>query len=102
MAKPSISKTAVDRRADELDTIASVLPIDRRDELAELLTDQDIETLRHLVNEGMGENTLRALTSDLGVGSGWGRNDTLSVCLRGPKIFAGQQDMRPAQRRDVG
>lgn len=37
-----------------------------------------------------------------GVGSGWGRNDTLSVCLRGPKIFAGQQDMRPAQRRDVG
>ena len=35
------------------------------DELAELLTDQDIETLRHRVNEGMGENTLRALTSDL-------------------------------------
>ena len=33
--------------------------------LAEVLTDADIETLRHLVNEGMGENTLRALTSDL-------------------------------------
>ncbi|MFS8116768.1 integrase, partial [Rhizobium jaguaris] len=64
MAKSSHSKTAVERRAHELDTIASVLPIDRRDELAELLTDQDIETLRHLVNEGMGENTLRALTSD--------------------------------------
>jgi hypothetical protein len=30
-----------------------------------LLTDQDVETLRHLVNEGMGANTLRALTSDL-------------------------------------
>lgn len=71
MAKPSISKTAVDRRADELDTIASVLPIDRRDELAELLTDQDIETLRHLVNEGMGENTLRALTSDLAYLQAW-------------------------------
>jgi hypothetical protein len=27
-----------------------VLPIDRRDELAELLTDRDIETLRHLVD----------------------------------------------------
>lgn len=53
MAMPPRSKTAVDRRADELDTIASVLPVDRRDELAELLTDQDIETLRHLVNEGM-------------------------------------------------
>ncbi len=50
----------VARRAMELDTIASVLPIDRRDELAELLTDQDIETLRHLVNECMGANTLRA------------------------------------------
>lgn len=71
MAKPSLSKTAVDRRADELDTIASVLPLDRRDELAELLTDQDIETLRHLVNEGMGENTLRALTSDLAYLQAW-------------------------------
>nr|WP_156762495.1 tyrosine-type recombinase/integrase [Agrobacterium vitis] len=71
VAKPSISKTAVDRRADELDTIASVLPIDRRDELAELLTDQDVETLRHLVNEGMGENTLRALTSDLAYLQAW-------------------------------
>jgi integrase len=71
VAKSSFSKTAVDRRADELDTIASVLPIDRRDELAELLTDQDIETLRHLVNEGMGENTLRALTSDLAYLQAW-------------------------------
>ena len=71
MAKLSIPKTAVDRRADELDAIASVLPIDRRDELAELLTDQDIETLRHLVNEGMGENTLRALASDLAYLQAW-------------------------------
>ena len=71
MAMTPSSKTAVDRRADELDTIASVLPIDRRDELAELLTDQDIETLRHLVNEGMGENTLRALTSDLAYLQAW-------------------------------
>jgi integrase len=71
VAKSSLSKSAVDRRADDLDTIASVLPIDRRDELAELLTDQDIETLRHLVNEGMGENTLRALTSDLAYLQAW-------------------------------
>jgi integrase len=63
--------SAVDRRAGELDTIAAVLPIERRDELAELLTDQDIETLRHLVNEGMGENTLRALTSDLAYLQAW-------------------------------
>lgn len=73
---PKASKSAglsgVDRRAVELDTIASVLPIDRRDELAELLTDQDVETLRHLVNAGMGANTLRALTSDLAYIEAWG------------------------------
>ncbi len=72
MAKPRKSLTAVERRAEELDTIAAVLPIERRDELAELLTDQDVETLRHLVNQGMGDNTLRALTSDLAYLEAWG------------------------------
>ncbi|MBY3224374.1 site-specific integrase [Rhizobium laguerreae] len=72
MAKPQKSLTAVERRAEELDTIAAVLPIERRDELAELLTDQDVETLRHLVNQGMGDNTLRALTSDLAYLEAWG------------------------------
>ena len=62
---------AVIRRIEELDTIAAVLPMERRDELAELLTDQDVETLRHLVNEGMGVNTLRALTSDLTYLQAW-------------------------------
>ncbi|SOC48285.1 hypothetical protein SAMN05892877_14717, partial [Rhizobium subbaraonis] len=33
--------SAVDRRVQDLDTIAAVLPMERRDELAELLTDQD-------------------------------------------------------------
>ncbi|MBA4799657.1 MAG: site-specific integrase [Rhizobiales bacterium] len=61
----------VDRRAHELDTIAAVLPMERRDELAELLSDQDIETLRHLVNQGMGAKTLRALTSDLSYLQAW-------------------------------
>ncbi|WP_421405393.1 site-specific integrase [Agrobacterium fabrum] len=70
--KTSAAAEAVDRRAGELDTIAAVLPIERRDELAELLTDQDIETLRHLVNQGMGANTLRALTSDLAYLEAWG------------------------------
>jgi integrase len=63
--------SAVDRRVQDLDTIAAVLPMERRDELAELLTDQDVETLRHLVNQGMGENTLRALTSDLAYLQAW-------------------------------
>lgn len=70
-ARKTASLSGVERRAVELDTIASVLPIDRRDELAELLTDHDIETLRHLVNEGMGANTLRALTSDLAYLEAW-------------------------------
>ncbi|WP_413712614.1 tyrosine-type recombinase/integrase [Rhizobium sp. Rhizsp82] len=69
---PSSShKSSVERRAEELDTIASVLPMERRDELAELLTDQDVETLKHLVNQGMGDNTLRALTSDLAYLEAW-------------------------------
>ncbi|MDR9776152.1 site-specific integrase [Rhizobium hidalgonense] len=72
MAKPRKSQTSVERRAEELDTIAAVLPIERRDELAKLLTDQDVETLRHLVNQGMGDNTLRALTSDLAYLEAWG------------------------------
>ncbi|NKN38997.1 tyrosine-type recombinase/integrase [Agrobacterium sp. a22-2] len=66
----SLSRS-IEKRTETLDTIAAVLPIDRRDELAELLTDQDVETLRHLVNEGMGEDTLRALTSDLAYLQAW-------------------------------
>ncbi|MCF1436592.1 tyrosine-type recombinase/integrase [Agrobacterium vitis] len=58
-------------RMATLDTIAAVLPMERRDELAELLTDQDVETLRHLVNQGMGANTLRAFTSDLAYLQAW-------------------------------
>ncbi|WPE24049.1 hypothetical protein ShzoTeo12_52690 (plasmid) [Shinella zoogloeoides] len=68
---PPVQKSAIERRTEELDTIAAVLPIERRDELAELLSDQDVETLRHLVNQGMGDNTLRALTSDLAYLQAW-------------------------------
>lgn len=64
-------KDPLSSRVATLDTIAAVLPMERRDELAELLTDQDIETLRHLVDEGMGSNTLRALTSDLAYLQAW-------------------------------
>lgn len=70
MTKPKISLTAGERRAEELDTIAAVL-MERRDELAELLTDQDIETLRHLINQGVGDNTVRALTSNLAYLEAW-------------------------------
>jgi integrase len=59
------------RRALELDAFAPILPIDRRDRLAELLTDDDVETLKHLAREGMGKNTLRALASDLAYLEAW-------------------------------
>ncbi len=45
--------------------------MNRLDMLAGILSDEDVETLRHLVNEGMGENTLRALTSDLAYLEAW-------------------------------
>ena len=50
-------------RANQLYALAGVLPLERRDQLASLLPDQDVATLRHLVEQGMGENTLRALAS---------------------------------------
>ncbi|MFG1404255.1 site-specific integrase [Xanthobacter sediminis] len=58
-------------RALELDTLSAILPMDRRDRLAQLLTDDDVATLKHLAREGMGENSLRALTSDLAYLEGW-------------------------------
>ena len=32
----------------QLDALAAILPMDRRDRLAELFTDDDVETLEHL------------------------------------------------------
>ena len=60
------------RRGEALDALDAVLPYHRRDFLAGLLSDDDVETLRHLVNQGMGDNTLRALTSDLAYLEAWG------------------------------
>ncbi|MDX0840024.1 tyrosine-type recombinase/integrase [Sinorhizobium medicae] len=48
-----------------------MLPFDRRGQLAALLTDDDVATLKYLAQEGMGENTLRALASDLGYLEAW-------------------------------
>ena len=59
------------RRAEALDALDSVLPFDRREFLAELLSNDDVETLRHLAKEGIGENSLRALASDLAYLEAW-------------------------------
>jgi hypothetical protein len=58
-------------RTSALDALACILPVERCDWLAEVLSD-DIATLRHVVERGMGENTLRALASDLGYLESWG------------------------------
>jgi hypothetical protein len=52
----------------------------RRDRLAELLTDDDVATLKHLAQEGMGENTLRALASDLAYLEAWTAAATGAPC----------------------
>ena len=64
------------RRALQLDTLSAILPVERRDRLAELLTDDDVETLKHLAREGMGENSLRALSSDLAYLEAWAQAAT--------------------------
>ncbi|MGR9354961.1 tyrosine-type recombinase/integrase [Rhizobium leguminosarum] len=67
----SPSGNAVSKRVEELDALDAILPFDRRDQLATLLTDDDVATLKHLANQGMGDNTLRALASDLGYLEAW-------------------------------
>jgi site-specific recombinase XerD len=61
------------RRALQLDSLSAILPPDRRDRLAGVLTDDEVATLRHLAKEGMGTNTLRAMASDLGYLEAWSR-----------------------------
>lgn len=58
-------------RALQLDALSAILPLERRDQLAKILTDDDVATLRHLAQEGMGENSLRALASDLAYLEAW-------------------------------
>ncbi|UVC12440.1 site-specific integrase (plasmid) [Rhizobium sp. TH2] len=68
---PAIPTEAVLKRSTELDALDAILPLDRRDQLADILTDDDVETLKHLAAEGMGDNTLRALASDLAYLEAW-------------------------------
>ncbi len=64
-ANPHVSQTALDEALDGL------LPLARQEQLSGLLSPTDLETLRHLVTAGMGQNTLRALASDLAYLERW-------------------------------
>ncbi|YCI06222.1 tyrosine-type recombinase/integrase (plasmid) [Ensifer sp. D2-11] len=66
-----VPSTSIASRAEALHALSAILRVDRRDQLAALLTDDDVATLKHLAGEGMGENTLRALASDLGYLEAW-------------------------------
>jgi len=74
-AHDEASDQAVSQKVENLDILAAILPAlagpDRAEQLARLLTDEDIDTLRHIAREGMGENSLRALTSDFSYLEGW-------------------------------
>ena len=55
------------------------------DRYAEVLTDADVATLKHLADTGMGANTLRALASDLAYLEAWsprGHRTTAAVAGR--------------------
>jgi integrase len=58
-------------RAEGLDALDAILPFNRREKLAELLTDEDVATLKHLAKQGLGTNTMRALASDLAYLEAW-------------------------------
>jgi integrase len=76
---PARSRNPVTRRALDLDALTAILPMDRRDRLAEILTDDDVATLKHLARKGMGENSLRALASDLAYLEAWALASTGSA-----------------------
>src|SRR4051812_19028004 len=57
--------------ANQREALAGVLPLERRDQLMALLTDQDVATQRHLVEQGIGADTLRAFASDLAYLEAW-------------------------------
>ncbi|GAA2879628.1 integrase [Aminobacter niigataensis] len=75
--RPALSNADdVARRAETLDALDAVLPFDRREQLAGVLSDDDVATLRHLVQAGLGDNSLRALSSDLFYLEAWARAAT--------------------------
>ena len=56
-----------------IDALAGLLPMAARDRLAEHLSSAEIDTLTHLAKTGTGQNSLRALASDLAYLEAWAR-----------------------------
>ena len=73
MTSPDRNAELRARQLDDLDPVGS---LERSDQLAEVLTDRDVATLRHLFEKGMGANSLKALLSDLAYLEAWCRAAT--------------------------
>jgi site-specific recombinase XerD len=57
--------------AARLGSLISIISFDRQEVISALLTDDDLNTLKHLARKGTSENSLRALTSDLACLEAW-------------------------------
>lgn len=71
MSEDLSAKIETHERAVAIDALGAILPAGRANHLAGVLTDDDVATLRHLTEKGMGANSLRALMSDLGYLEAW-------------------------------
>ena len=71
-----VSEDLATLRSYELDALSAIIPPDRRDRMAEILSDDDVATLKHLAKEGTGANTLRAIASDLNYLESWSQAAT--------------------------
>jgi integrase len=55
----------------DIDLLSSILPKPLRKNMSNILTPDDIATLRHLAEQGIGKNSLRALASDFAYLEAW-------------------------------
>jgi len=87
---PPLAVDPETRRAHQLDALAAVLPMDRRGRRAQLPTDDDVGTLKHLAREGHG----REHAADPGLGPRLSRGMGRS---RGPALpCPGRRPRRPS------
>ena len=67
--------------SDRLGELITVISADREDLVADVLTDDDLSTLKHLAKKDTPANSLRALTSDLTYLEAWARSATSETLI---------------------
>jgi hypothetical protein len=66
-----VSEDLATLRSYELDALSSSIPPDLCDRMVEMLSDDDVATLKHLTKEGMEKNSLRARSPGLNYLETW-------------------------------